>query len=71
MGQKRRIYSQEFREEALRLVESSGRSMREIEEELGITAGLLYKWRARYKQVQGQSVTLARFLRGCLFYDSS
>jgi transposase len=45
----KRVYSEEFRLEALRLLETSGKSAREIEEELGITKGLLYKWRRRYR----------------------
>ncbi len=48
MKQKRRVYTAEFRQEALRLLESSGKSVREIEQELGITPGMLYKWQARY-----------------------
>src|SRR5262244_4676894 len=48
MKQKRRIYTAEFRQEALRLLERSGKSVSAIEHELGITSGLLYKWQARY-----------------------
>jgi transposase len=43
------VYSEEFKQEALRLLETSGKSAREIEEELGISKGLLYKWRRRYR----------------------
>jgi transposase len=50
MNQKRRVYTAEFRQEALRLWEGSSKSAREIEEELGITLGLLYKWQARYRE---------------------
>ena len=50
MKQKRRVYTAEFRQEALRLLESSGKGVREIERELGITPGLLYKWQARYEE---------------------
>ena len=49
MNQKRRVYTAEFRQEALRLLESSGKRVAEIEHELGITPGLLYKWHARYE----------------------
>jgi len=45
----KKVYSEEFRLEALRLLEASGKSAREIEEELGISKGLLYKWRRRYR----------------------
>lgn len=44
-----KTYSEEFRLEALRLLETSGKSVREIEEDLGLTQGLLYKWRRRYR----------------------
>ncbi len=50
MGQHKRTYSKEFKLEAIRLYESSGKSMREIEEELGISGGLLNKWRARQRE---------------------
>ena len=43
-----KVYSDEFRRDALRLLETSGKSVREIEEDLGLTAGLLYQWRRRY-----------------------
>ncbi len=46
---KYRTYTREFRLEALSLLESSGKSASELERELGITTGLLLKWRQRYK----------------------
>jgi len=49
MIEKRRIYTAEFRHEALRLLERSGKRVAEIEQERGITPGLLYKWQARYR----------------------
>jgi transposase len=52
MKQKRRVYTAEFRQESLRLLESSGKGVREIERELGITPGLLYKWQARYEEAE-------------------
>jgi transposase len=48
-----RTYAKEFKLEALQLLESSGKSAGQVERELGITPGLLLKWRARY-QVQRQ-----------------
>jgi transposase len=47
-GQKRK-YAVAFKQEALRLLEVSGKSVRQIEEELGITPGLLNKWKQRYQ----------------------
>ena len=46
-----RTYTPEFKLEALQLLESSGKSARQLERELGITTGMLLKWRSRY-QVQ-------------------
>jgi len=45
MAGTKRKYSKEFKQEALRLYESSGKSQRQLESELGITPGLLNKWR--------------------------
>ena len=49
MKRKNRKYTEEFKLEALSLLESNGKSMGLIERELGITPGLLSKWRARYQ----------------------
>jgi transposase len=46
-----RKYSQEFKLEALELLRRGGKSAGQIERELGITPGLLAKWRARYQIV--------------------
>ena len=43
-----RTYTQEFKLEALELLKNSGKSSAQIERELGITKGLLLKWRDRY-----------------------
>ena len=47
-----RIYPEAFKLEALALLEKDGKSAGEIERDLGITPGLLVKWRARYKAVE-------------------
>lgn len=44
-----RTYPEEFKLEALELLESSGKSAAQIERDLGITKGLLVKWRDRYQ----------------------
>jgi transposase len=44
-----RTYTEEFKLEALELLKSSGKSAGQIERELGITPGLLVKWRDRYQ----------------------
>jgi len=52
---KRRSYSEEFKLEALALLESSRKSAEQIEQDLGITRGLLVKWRARYQAVKQEN----------------
>lgn len=47
MSETRRHYTSEFKQEAIRLYETSGKSVRQVELDLGITAGLLNKWRAQ------------------------
>ncbi len=46
-----RTYTDEFKREALELLKSSGKSAKQIERELGITRGMLLKWRDRYQVV--------------------
>ncbi len=48
-SRKYRTYSKEFKLEALQLLENSEKSASELERELGVTTGLLLKWRQRYK----------------------
>ena len=48
-----RKYGQDFKLEALALLQRGDKSAGQIERELGITPGLLVKWRARY-QIVGQ-----------------
>lgn len=49
MTQKYRTYTEEFKLEALELLKASGKSAAQIERELGITKGLLLKWRDSYQ----------------------
>jgi transposase len=49
MRSQKRKYEGAFKEEALRLLANSGKSVRQIEVELGITPGLLNKWKRRYQ----------------------
>jgi transposase len=48
MAAQKRKYDAVFKQEALRLLEVSGKTVRQIEDELGITPGLLNKWKVRY-----------------------
>ncbi len=61
MGEKTyRTYTDEFKREALALLKSSGKSASQIEQDLGITPGMLLKWRDQYRinDRQGSSGTL-------------
>ncbi len=42
-----RAYSEEFKAEALELLESSGKSMHRLERELGIGRGCLARWKGK------------------------
>ena len=46
MSTERRKYSKEFKLEAIRMYENGERNVTEVERELGITQGLLWKWKA-------------------------
>jgi transposase len=50
-----RQYPEEFKREALELLKSSGKCARQIERELGITTGLLCKWRSRYQVMENKA----------------
>ncbi len=47
MTKTRRRYTREFKIEAVRLLESSGKSTSQIERELGIGKGNLWRWKRR------------------------
>jgi transposase len=49
MSRNYRTYTKQFKLEALELLSSSGKSAAQIERDLGITKGLLLKWRDRYQ----------------------
>jgi len=46
---KYRKFSETFKKDALELLENSGKTKAEIERDLGISPGLLGKWKMRYK----------------------
>ena len=54
MSKARRKYTEAFKLEALELLSSSGLSAAQIERDLGITSGLLLKWRERYQVTTNQ-----------------
>jgi len=50
MTNTKRSYDKALKLEAVRLSETSAKSVRQIEIDLDITPGLLHKWRARDRQ---------------------
>jgi transposase len=55
-----REYTREFKLQALELLKRGEKSAGQIERELGITPGLLVKWRARYQvlEKEGQAAQI-------------
>jgi transposase len=49
MSVKRKKYSKQFKLDTIQLYENGNKSMAQLERELGITVGLLAKWRAEWK----------------------
>ena len=49
MSQPRKQYTLEFKREAVQLWQASGKAASKIEKDLGITPGLLYRWKRRLK----------------------
>ena len=59
IGRKYRAYTKEFKKEALELLKRGNKSAAQIERELGITKGMLLKWRDRYELIEtGSSAEL-------------
>ena len=50
MAQKDRTYTREFKLEALELLRTSGKSMAQIERELGIGGGGLSRWKRAFEE---------------------
>jgi len=50
-----RKYTEEFKLEALELLKKSRKTARQIERDLGITPGLLVKWRDRYQVISKEA----------------
>lgn len=50
MKKNRRQYTREFKLEALRLHETSGKSAAQIERDLGIGSGNLYRWKRKLRK---------------------
>ena len=64
MGHKGNTYSKEFKEQAVAML-NSGRSGKQIEAELGLSTGIVYRWRDQMRAKKANklfpaTVTLVR-----------
>ncbi len=67
MSRRSKHHTEEFKAEAVELVESSGKSVPEIAEELGINQRTLYTWVANHQpksEAEAQTVDLAAENKG-------
>jgi transposase len=48
MGIERKSYTEEFKRETVRLLESSGKSVQQLANDLGVDENNLYRWRNQY-----------------------
>jgi len=68
MTKTRKRYTAEFKQEAVALWQASEKSAAEIEQDLGITAGILYQWQKEFKkkaaaEADGSAVEAAEIKR--------
>ena len=56
MAESRSKYSKEFKEDAVRLLNAGHKSAREIERDLGIGSGCIYRWRKELEQAESDGV---------------
>jgi len=55
MSVKRKRYSKQFKLDALQMYENGEKTMVQVERELGITSGLLCKWRDELQKAKDQA----------------
>ena len=55
MAKTRKTYTNEFKVEAVRLLETSGKSAAQIERDLGIGSGCLGRWKRELEENGGQA----------------
>ena len=49
MGNQRRTYTKEFKLETLKLAETSDKSISQIEREMGLPAGVIFRWQRQLR----------------------
>jgi transposase len=55
MSKQRKTYTREFKLEALRLAETSGRPITQVERELGLSQGTIAHWRREMQRNGGEA----------------
>jgi Transposase and inactivated derivatives len=55
MAVERKIYTKEFKEQAVVLTETSGKTVHEIAQDLGIRENMLWRWKKEYRQAGARS----------------
>ena len=55
-NQERRVFTEEFKRESVRLLETSGRSIAQIAEDLGVGLSTLTRWKRIYRDAGSLSV---------------
>ncbi len=57
MGKARRKFDEQFKREAVRFLEETGRPLREVAEELKLSEGTLWRWRKQYATGAGEQLS--------------
>ena len=57
---KKRVYTEEFRREAVRLLRTSGKSARQVADELGMPQLVLSRWKRTADKVQAPSADVVK-----------
>ena len=55
----RRRYTEDFKQEAVRLVRESARPVAQVARDLGIPENVLYRWRTQHRHAEAQGTTRA------------
>ena len=59
----RRQYDEQFKSEAVRLLETGQRSVPDVAKSLGVSANLLYRWRALAQAGKGHAINQAELVQ--------
>lgn len=55
MSKQRKTYTRDFKLEAIRLAETSGRTIAQVERELGLSQGTIFHWRQALQRHGGEA----------------